>query len=55
MNSTGFLLPLIDRSNGLLKVKFVESTVFEIIGGSTEAPLLFVEGVITKYLRTGKG
>ena len=28
----GFL-PLIENSNGLPKVKFVESTVFEIIGG----------------------
>ena len=30
MNSTSFL-PLIDSSNGRLKLKFVESTVFEII------------------------
>ena len=52
INSTGFL-PLIDSPNGLPKLKFVESTVFEIIGGSAQPPP-FVEGVGTKYLRTGR-
>ena len=39
----------------LPKLKFAESTVFEIIdegGGPAHPPL--VEGVGTKYLRTGK-
>ena len=45
-----------DSPNGLAKLKVVESTVFEIIGrgggGSTPSP--FLEGVGTKYLRTGR-
>ena len=50
----GFL-PLIGSSNGLPKVKFVKSTIFEIIGGEgigSNPP--FVEGAGTKYLRTGR-
>ena len=52
---TGFL-PLIDSSNGLLKLTFVEAAIFEIMGGggggSAQPP--FIEGVGIKYLRTGK-
>ena len=48
-------LPLIDSANGLPKLKFVESTVFEITGGGGGgSPLPFIEGVGTKYLRTGR-
>ena len=37
--------------NGLQKLKFVESTVFEIIGGSARPPPPpLIEGVGTKYL-----
>ena len=59
INSTNFL-PLIDSPNSLPKLKVVESTVFEIIGGWLNPPLPppppppFVEGVSTKYLRTGR-
>ena len=38
INSTGFL-PLIDSPNGLPKVKFVESTIFKIVGGGSAPPL----------------
>ena len=49
-------LPLKDSPNGLQKLKVVESTVFEIMGeGSAQLPPpLFVEGVGSKYLRTGR-
>ena len=55
INSTGFL-PLIDSSNGLPTLKFVQSTVFEIMGRglAPPSPPPFVEGVGTKYLRTGR-
>ena len=51
--------PLIDTLNGLPKLKFVDSTVFEIMGGgggggSAQPPAPFVEGVGIKYLRTGR-
>ena len=53
-------LPLIDSPNGLPKLKFVESTVFEIMegggggGGESAQPPSFMEGVGTKYLCTGR-
>ena len=46
-----YFLFLIDGSNGLPKLKFVECTVFEIIEGR-ESAQPFVGGVGTKYLRT---
>ena len=47
-----FLL-LIDSPNGPPKLKFEDSTIFEIMGvESTQTP--FVEGMGTKYLRTGR-
>ena len=51
INSTSFL-SFIDSPNGLRNLKFVESTVFEIIRGVGSTP--FVEGVGTKYLSTGR-
>ena len=55
INSFGFL-PVIDSPNGLLKLKFVESTVFEIMGGGGggvgSTPFVGVVG--TNYLRTGR-
>ena len=57
MNSTSFL-PLIDSSNGLPKLKFVESTVFEIIAPPPPPPPHphppFIKGVGTKYLCKGR-
>ena len=53
MNPTSFL-PIIDSPNGLAKLKPVESTVFEIMGGRLNPPLPFDKGVGTKYLRTGR-
>ena len=48
-------LPFKDSPGGLPKLKFVESTVFEIMGGGVGlTPPPFVEGVDTKYLRTGR-
>ena len=46
----------IDRPNGLPKLKFVGSIVFEIMGGDriNPPPPPFVEGVGTKHLRTGR-
>ena len=36
------------------KLEFLEFTVFEIIGGLSPPPPLFVECVDTKYLRAGR-
>ena len=41
INSASFL-PLIDSPNGLPKLKVVDSTVFEIMGGGSAEPPLFL-------------
>ena len=47
-------LPLTDSPNGLQKLKFVESAVFEIMRGRLPTPSPYVEVANTKYLRTGR-